>query len=562
MQWGPRPPDRPGADRRGHVHEPGERDARGDHDDREDQEHVGDEAAVVARVHGEHGRQEAREARAALGRNPDRQAGHQRECRQHGERQRHHRGRLVDVVRRLLGHARRAEEGEEKEAEGVERGEERAQQEDRPHHAVAVEGGREDLVLREEAGEERHAGEPRGADRHRDRRRHHARGEAAHLAEVLLAAHAVDDAACAEEEQRLEEGVRDEVENACGVRAEADRREHVAELAHGRVREHALDVGLHEADRGGEDRRRSADPRDDLQRRPRALEERVAPRHHVDASRHHRRRVDERGDRGRALHRVGQPRVERELRRLPARAHEEEERDARRRRGRERLDALEHRLVIQRAERAPEPHDAETEPEVADAVDDERLLPRLRRRRARVPEADEEVRAEAHRLPEHVEQEEVAGEHQHGHGENEQVQVGKIAGVAGIVVHVAGGVEVDQRADAGDDEQHHGGELVHVRHDGGLEVARHDPREERAGEAPPVPDAREDRARREKRAGERRHRDPVGPPTDEVAEEDVDDRARERKSRDQPESGHRAMLARGRWGCQGNSAWYHPPRAS
>ena len=39
------------------------------------------------------------------------------------------------------------------------------------------------------------------------------RREPAHLPHVLLAAHGVDDAAGAEEEQRLEEGVRHEVED-------------------------------------------------------------------------------------------------------------------------------------------------------------------------------------------------------------------------------------------------------------------------------------------------------------------------------------------------------------
>ena len=49
-------------------------------------------------------------------------------------------------------------------------------------------------------------------------------------------------------------------------RADAHRQEHVAELRHRRVREHALDVVLHQADRAGHQRRRRADDRDDRQR--------------------------------------------------------------------------------------------------------------------------------------------------------------------------------------------------------------------------------------------------------------------------------------------------------
>ena len=59
--------------------------------------------------------------------------------------------------------------------------------------------------------------------------------------------HRVDDAAGAEEEAGLEEGVREDVEEAGRERADADAEEHEAELAHGGVGEHLLDVVLDEA---------------------------------------------------------------------------------------------------------------------------------------------------------------------------------------------------------------------------------------------------------------------------------------------------------------------------
>ena len=79
----------------------------------------------------------------------------------------------------------------------------------------------EDLVLAEEAGERRKAGDGE------DRRGHGPEGDgdvfaqAAHVAHVLLAAERVDDGAGGEEEQRLEEGVRDQVEDAGGVGGDA-----------------------------------------------------------------------------------------------------------------------------------------------------------------------------------------------------------------------------------------------------------------------------------------------------------------------------------------------------
>ena len=63
--------------------------------------------------------------------------------------------------------------------------------------------------------------------------------------------------------QRLEEGVSEDVEDAGRPGADTERHDHVAELADRRVRQHLLDVVLHEREqRGDEDR----DPADDRHR--------------------------------------------------------------------------------------------------------------------------------------------------------------------------------------------------------------------------------------------------------------------------------------------------------
>ena len=95
---------------------------------------------------------------------------------------------------------------------------------------------------------------------------------AAHLADVLLVGERVDDDAGAHEQQRLEERVRGEVEDAGPVRAEADADEHVGDLAHRRVRDDALDVGLRERDQAGHQQAGDAD-RDDQRAGRRARSE-------------------------------------------------------------------------------------------------------------------------------------------------------------------------------------------------------------------------------------------------------------------------------------------------
>jgi hypothetical protein len=151
--------------------------------------------------------------------------------------------------------------------------------------------------------------------------------EPAHLAHVLLAAAGVDHRARAEEEAGLEEGVGEDVEDAGDVGADPGGEEHVAELGDRRVGEHLLDVVLGEADGGREHRRDAADHRHRQHRGGAQLVEEVAARHHVDAGGDHGRGVDQGRDRGRAGHRVGQPDVQRQLRRLAHRADEEQHAD-------------------------------------------------------------------------------------------------------------------------------------------------------------------------------------------------------------------------------------------
>ena len=86
----------------------------------------------------------------------------------------------------------------------------------------------------------------------------------------------MDDGAGGEEEQGLEEGVGEQMEDGGRVGGDAAGEEHVAELRDGGVGEDALDVVLDEADAGGEEGGRGADDGDDGEGVGAAIEEDVA----------------------------------------------------------------------------------------------------------------------------------------------------------------------------------------------------------------------------------------------------------------------------------------------
>ena len=104
---------------------------------------------------------------------------------------------------------------------------------------------------------------------------------------------------------------------------QADGHDHVAELRERRVGEDALDVVLLDGDERREQRGEAADVGDDVQRV--GVEQKQHPAKHVNAGGHHRRGVDQGGDGRRAFHRVRQPDMQRELRRLADRAAENQQ---------------------------------------------------------------------------------------------------------------------------------------------------------------------------------------------------------------------------------------------
>ena len=221
----------------------------------------------------------------------------------------------------------------------------------------------------------------------------------------------MDHRARAQEEQSFEEPVAHEVEDRRGPRPHAQRREHVTELGDRGVGQDPLDVRLGEGDRGGQYRGEDADRGHDDHHSGRGAEDGVAAGHEVDAGVDHRGGMDQGGDRRGAFHCVRQPDVERELGALADGPAEEQQRDDGDpgRREPAAFDQLEDGLHVESSELRPDGHDREGEAHVADSVDQEGLLGCHGRGAPWVPEADQEVAAQAHQLPAGEDEQEVVG---------------------------------------------------------------------------------------------------------------------------------------------------------
>ena len=118
------------------------------------------------------------------------------------------------------------------------------------------------------------------------------------------------------------------------------------------------------------------------------------------------------------------------------------------------------------------------EAEIADAVDDERLLARVRRRLLQEIKPDQQVAAQPHAFPAHKQQHIVRRQHQDEHEKHEQVQIGEEAVIALFMRHVTRGINVNQETDAGDHQQHHDGQLVELQIKARAEIAGDNPIEE------------------------------------------------------------------------------------
>ena len=377
----------------------------------------------------------------------------------------------MDVVLGVMIHSRFAEKRHEDQSEHIKSRHPRHRRAKQPQQDMSLVAGKgfpQNFVFREETRQKRRTCDGESSHEHRPERHGNLVLQRAHLPHVLLMMQGVNHAAGAQEQQRLEEGMRHEVEDAGCKRADAEREKHVTQLAHGRVSEDALDIVLHESDRCREERRDGPNNGDNRHRLRRHLINEVAASNHIDARGYHRCGVDQCANRRRAFHGIGEPYIERNLRRLPCRSHKQCERDANEQRvahmegaGHDAFTKLFADLdEINCAEGHKDHHDPDGESPVTHPVHHKRLLRRVARALLVKVVADEQIRTQAHALPSDKHHHVVVAQNQREHGEHEQVQIREEAIVTILLVHVAGGVNVNQESDSRNNEDHDGGKRV------------------------------------------------------------------------------------------------------
>ena len=256
---------------------------------------------------------------------------HHRDHRQNNQRRRHAPRRLMRMRRVFIAMlARRdlftapilAEERHVDRPHHVGRRQTGRQQAKHEHALVVVPRLDQNFILRPEPRQRHDPGQRQRADHERGKGDRHHRPQTAHLAHVERVRRVVHRPRT-EEQHRLEERVRHQVEHRRRVPAHPDREHHVGQLRDRRIGQHPLDIDLHHRQHRRAQRGARPNPGDQIRCRRGGVNHREKTRQQVDARRDHRGRVDQRRDRRRTLHRVRQPDVQRELRRLADRARDQ-----------------------------------------------------------------------------------------------------------------------------------------------------------------------------------------------------------------------------------------------
>ena len=272
------------------------------------------------------------------------------------------------------------------------------------------------------------------------------------------------------------------------VCADAQRRHHEAQLRDGRIGQHSFDIVLRHRHRCREQRRKRADHRHERQRLGKnammwiatSCKKRIQADQREDARRYHRRSMDHRADRCGTFHGIGQPDMQRKLRRLADCADDEKDADDAGgadcpaaeddwRCGRQHIQGLGvvHDIaVVERAGQAVEIGNAQQHDDIGDARGGEGFDSGFIGAFFFKPEADEHVGTNAHDLPADEEQQHIVRHHQSQHGASKQRNQREEARLARIMRHITNGINENHQHCDGHHDQHDDGGRVdqHTHH--------------------------------------------------------------------------------------------------
>ena len=263
---------------------------------------------------------------------------------------------------------------------------------------------------------------------------------------------------------------------------------HIAQLRQSRISHHALDVVLNHAQKAHEECRNRAHHHNHAQSGGAEFIHRRHARHHKQACRYHGSRVNQSRNRCRAFHRIGQPHMQRKLRRLTHCADKQQQTGYRHQRplhAREKLDGgMLHigqigkhiRIAQAAAEISQHQADAEQKAEIADTVNQKGFQVGKNGTLAFEVKTDQEVRHQAHGFPTEEKLHEIVAHHQHQHRKGKQRNITEKALIAGFfIVHIADGVNVHHQRHAGHHHHHHGSQAVDQKADGKIQAAHGQP---------------------------------------------------------------------------------------
>ena len=374
------------------------------------------------------------------------------QCQRHG----HHRRRFVSMLSRRA--ALRPPECQPRHPCHIQRAQSRPRQRQRQEQPAPMLPHRyQYLVFAEKPAQRRYPRQRRRAYCECQRRQRHLAPQPAHAPHIRLIPKPVHHAARPQKQQRLGYPVRYQMQHRRRKPARAQRQHHQPQMAHRGIRQRPLYVRHHKRQRPRVQkcyqpyyRHREHCPR-------RKLKQRQHPRHQIHPRRDHRGGVYQRANRRRPLHRVRQPHMKRELRRLAHSAHKQQQRRRRQRPlpYRPRLRRRDNIRYLKRPRRPIQQYNPYQQPHIPYARRDKRLLSRLRRRPPLPPEPYQQIRPQSHQLPRDIQKQQIIRQNERQHSRPEQRLRREIPPEPRIPPHILQRINLHQQRHERNQPQHH-----------------------------------------------------------------------------------------------------------